>query len=247
MQLKNRAKRELEIIKGNRFFLGRTAWDRAFLQAHNPKARYFYGGELLRKAFWRDQWDIQNVKRYRIVFTNAYHPRKGAEVLLDAVKILKPLYHDIQICLIGETSGNSGYGRYLRRRMNEMRGCIVEKGRLNAKDLVNELVSSHVFISPSYIDNSPNAVCEAQLLGMPVISSFTGGVPSLIEDKQSGLFFATGDAPMLALKIQEIFEDDDLAVRLSRQARNIALHRHSPESVVSEILAVYEAIVRNAV
>jgi len=67
-------------------------------------------------------------------------------------------------------------------------------GALNAQQMTEELAMSHVFVSPSFIDNSPNAVSEAQLIGMPVISTYTGGVPSLIEEGQTGLFFQTGDA-----------------------------------------------------
>ena len=49
--------------------------------------------------------------------------------------------------------------------------------------------------------------------GMPVISTYTGGVPSLIEDKQTGIFFPTGDTPMLAAKIHDIFDNDNFEIK----------------------------------
>ena len=108
--------------------------------------------------------------------------------------------------------------------------------------MVKELVNSHVFVSPSYIDNSPNAVCEAQLLGMPVISTYTGGLPSLIDDGRTGLFVPTGDAPMLAARLKEVFEDDSLAMRLGSQAHEVAARRHDPDAIVQEIVTAYEDV-----
>lgn len=238
------AKREREIIAGNRFFMGRTAWDRAYVRALNPSAQYFHGGELLREAFWHERWNIGRARRHRIVFTNAGHPRKGTEILLDVVKLLQPLYPDIQVGIAGWISRRSGYGRYVRRRIAELGHAAIELGQLNAEQMARELVNSHVFVSPSFIDNSPNAVCEAQLIGMPVISTYTGGVPSLIEDGRTGLFVPTGDAPMLAARLRDVFEDDSLAVRLGSQAHEVAVRRHDPRSIVQEILAAYEEVLK---
>ena len=84
-KIKRMAAREKRIIAGNHFFIGRTAWDRAYVNSINPSASYFHGGELLRRHFWNKCWKLSEAKRNKIVFTNAGHPRKGAEVLLDAV------------------------------------------------------------------------------------------------------------------------------------------------------------------
>ena len=123
-----------------------------------------------------------------------------------------------------------------------MHGLVAELGQLNAEEISIELARSHVFASPSFIDNSPNAVCEAQLLGMPVLSTYTGGVPSLIEEGETGLLFPPGDAPMLAARLRQVFEDDALAVDLGKQSHVIASRRHDPESVVRQVLAAYEDV-----
>ncbi len=243
LRIRKLAKREREIIAGNRFFLGRTAWDRAYIRALNPSAQYFHGGELLREAFWQDQWNIRQSRRHRIVFTNAGgYPRKGTETLLDAVKLLQPHFPDIQVTIAGGISRRSGYGRYVRSRIAELGKAAIELGQLNAEEMLKELINSHVFVSPSFIDNSPNAVCEAQLVGMPVISTYTGGVPSLIDDGQTGLFVPTGDTPMLAARLQEVFEDDSLAVQLGSQAREVAVRRHDPNAIVHEVVTAYKEV-----
>lgn len=242
LQFRKKANREREIIHGNRHFIGRTAWDRAYIKALNPKAQYAHGGEILREPFWKKQWHLARARRHRIIFTNAGHPRKGTETLLDAVSLLLPDFPDIQVCVAGGISRRSGYGRYIRNRIVAMNGVAVELGQLDAEQMAEELAQSHVFVSPSFIDNSPNAVCEAQLVGVPVVSTYTGGVPSLIEEGKTGLFFPTGDAPMLAQRLREIFKNDSLAVSLSEHGRETARLRHDPVSVLQQILSAYEHI-----
>jgi len=241
-RIRKMAKREREIIVGNRFFMGRTKFDRAYVCALNPSAVYYHEGRMLREDFWQDRWNIGRARRHRIVFTNAYHPRKGTETLLDAVKLLKPRYPDIQVGIAGLISRRSGYGRYIRGRIEELGDAAIELGQLTAEEMVKELVNSHVFVSPSFIDNSPNAVSEAQLIGMPVISTYTGGVPSLIEDGQTGLFTPTGDAPVLAARLMDVFENNGLAELLGRQAHEIAIKRHDPDTIMNQILTTYEDV-----
>lgn len=242
MKIRRAAAREREIVAKNRFFFGRTEWDRAFVAAHNPAARYFHVGELLRDAFWGAQWDLDRVKRHQIIFTNAGHPRKGTEILLEAVRLLKPEFPDVKICIAGRISHRSGYGRYLRQRIDELDGAVAELGGVNALQMAEHLIGSHVFVSPSFIENSSNSLCEAQLLGMPVISTYVGGIPSLVEDGKTGLFFPAGDARMLASRIKSVFEDDDAAVKLGSQARETAKRRHDPDLVVRATVAAYERV-----
>lgn len=244
LDIRKQAKREREILQGNRFFMGRTAWDRACLRAMNPQAIYYTVGELLRQPFWDSRWHLEGCQRHRVVFTNAGHPRKGLEVLLDAIPLLKPEYPNIQVCVAGSISCRSGYGRFVRQKLRSLGDSAVELGALNAEQMAAELVRSHVFVSPSYIDNSPNALCEAQLVGTPVVASYTGGVPSLVEEGHTGLFFPTGDVQMLAERLRDLFTHDALARQLGSQAHEVARERHDPDLVMRQLLAAYEDVVR---
>ncbi|MGV7224311.1 MAG: glycosyltransferase family 4 protein [Nitrospinales bacterium] len=244
LKIRNNAKREHEIISGNRFFIGRTEWDSAYIHSVNPNACYYHGGELLRNEFWRKRWDIGKAQEHRIILTNASHPRKGTELLLDAVRILKPEYPGIQVCIAGAISRRSGYGRYMLKRIWDIKDTVIELGQLNAEEMSNAMVTSHLFVSPSFIENSSNAVCEAQLIGMPVIAAYTGGLPSIVENNQTGLFFQKGDAFMLARKIRQVFKSNELAVKLGENAQRAARRRHHPDLVVEDILSAYKSVLK---
>ncbi len=244
LRFRSRARREREIIQGNGFFLGRTAWDRAYIKARNPSARYYINNEILREPFFKVTWDIRNMKRHRILFTNGGHPRKGVELLFEAALLLKTRFPDIQVQIAGYISRRSGYGKYVRRWVKRLGPSACLLGQLNAEKMAAVLRSAHLFVSPSYIDNSPNAVCEAQLVGLPVLATYTGGLPSLVTDGETGLFVPTGDAASLAAKIETVFLDDQLAVRLGRQARMQALRRHDSTKIVDELIQTYQEIIQ---
>jgi L-malate glycosyltransferase len=239
------ALREREIIAGNQYFMGRTIWDQAHLHSINPAARYFHVGEMIRKLFWHARWEISQSKRHRIIFVNPGHPRKGVETVLGAADILRRDYPNLELALAGTISGRSGYGRYIRKEIKKRNEYLLCLGALNAEEMSREFLLSHVFVSPSYIENSSNAICEAQLVGMPVVSSFTGGVPSLIEDGRTGMFFPSGDAPFLASIIKKVFEDDDLAKMLSQNAHKKASNRHDPASILRELLNTYRGVIKD--
>ena len=237
------ARQEQEILERAEAFLGRTEWDRAYVRCANPDTPYYHVGEILRPAFENAVWDLSKCQRHSVVFTNCGHPRRGTETLLDALPLLCRSVPDLHIKLAGSIGNRRGYERFLRRRI-ERSGFshrIAFLGYLSAEKMAEHLRGSHVFAIPSYIENSPNSLCEAMQIGMPVVASYAGGMPSLVDQERTGLFFPAGDAAMLAQTILRIFSDDELASRLGRSARTDASLRHDPTKVVTDLLSAYRA------
>ena len=241
---KKRAKQELGIIKGNQFFIGRTAWDRSHLQAMNSSAKYFHVDEMMRDAFFKREWRLEVCQRHTIIFTNSGHPRRGTEVLLEAITLLVSEFPNIQLKLAGHLSPKSGYGRLLLRKIDDLnlRNQVGFLGYLDADQMAIELANAHVFAIASYIENSPNSLCEAMLLGMPCVASYTGGIPSLITENKDGLFFPIGDAASLADRIRQIFNDDALAERLGHLARKRAVVRHQKDTIIKQLVTTYQEV-----
>jgi len=108
---------------------------------------------------------------------------------------------------------------------------------------VNELRRARVFVLPSFIENSPNSLAEAQLTGTPSIASLTGGVQDMVVDAETGILFPAGDGEALSRQIDRVLTDDDLARRLSIQSRQAARKRHAPAQVVDDLVKAYRQIV----
>lgn len=110
--------------------------------------------------------------------------------------------------------------------------------------LVNELCSSTCYVHSSYIDNSPNSLCEAQYLGVPAIATNVGGISSLVEDGKTGLLFPANDPYTLAAIIKHTVTDNHAKMQyLSENEKSIAIARHNPQKISDNLLLIYQSII----
>lgn len=244
LNAKRGARREIKILSKADGFLGRTEWDHAHTRQYNPTALYCHVGELLRPAFYRTRWSVVNCRRHTLIYTNAGHPCRGTENLLAVVALLRKEFPDIRLRLAGTVSTRSGYGRFVRRRISKLGldDAVDFLGYIDDEKMAEELSRAHGFVLASYVENSPNSLAEAMLVGMPCVASFVGGIPSMVSDNDTGLLYPVGDIPLLADKIRSVFLDDDLATRLGNNACSVARGRHDPQVVVTQLMQAYEKI-----
>jgi len=182
------------------------------------------------------------------MFTNVRDTIRGAETLIDAIALLKREFPMVSLALGGGLNLRYGYGKALASRVKErgLEGQVEFLRWLGTEELIAQLLESHVFAITSWVENYPNSLCEAQLLGMPCVASYAGGMPSMVEDGVTGLHFPAGDAGVLAYQLRRLFLDDELAVSLGRQARAVALKRHDPQTVVHGMTDIYRQVLMNA-
>lgn len=248
-----RGKFEIKAIKSVSYVIGRTDWDRACIYFINPSVKYFFNNEILRESFYStDLWDINRCERHSIFMSQAGIPLKGLHLAIKAINKIKHFYPDIKLYVAGKNYFDkpiwklSYYEKYIINfiEKNHLKDNVIFTGFLEEHQMKNQYLNSHIFISASSIENSPNSVCEAMILGVPVISSFVGGVVNLITHRENGLYYQS-DAPyMLAFYIKCVFDSDELAIKLSKNSIKTARKRHDPEKNIEELLNIYLEIAR---
>jgi glycosyltransferase involved in cell wall biosynthesis len=110
-----------------------------------------------------------------------------------------------------------------------------------------QLLSANVFVHPSYIDNSPNSVCEAQITGVPVIACNVGGISSLIKNNETGLLVPSNDPYSLAYKIKELCVSKLKAEKISKKAVIVATKRHNSKSILLNLVSIYNKLYANQI
>ena len=115
--------------------------------------------------------------------------------------------------------------------------------REKKEQLAAEISHASLYVHPSYVENSPNSVCEAQLLGVPVVATSVGGVSSLIDDGRTGFLVRSGSAEEIAERIVAMYRNRELLRSVGRNARAEALKRHDREKIASSLLEVYRQLV----
>ncbi len=227
--------REREIMQSCKAFLGRTEWDRAFVSLYAPQARYFTCWEALRPCFYEPgEWSPP--AEPVLVSTISGPLYKGHDMVLKTARALTE-------------SGLSGfewrvYGlgdvRFAERKTGIRAADVGVRpmGFATAEELRDALLHASAYVHPSYIDNSPNSVCEAQVLGVPVVAADVGGVSSLFDSDRSSCLVPANDPLIAASRIREAIRDPDSF----RSDRAACLVRHDPRRIADGLVDIYKAL-----
>lgn len=246
---------EKEYFKICQHFIGRTQWDLEHTLTLNRKATYHFCNESLRDAFYiAPKWQIDQINKHSVFLSQAIYPLKGLHQVLKAVSLLKNEFPTILIRVAGDNiiAGDTlkermaigGYAHYIRSliRLFNLDNNIEFTGQLSEELMIQEYLKCHVFVCPSSIENSPNSLGEAQLLGAPCIASYAGGIPDMVKHGESGLLYRFEEHEMLAQAIKKVFEHPDLAMKLSSGGIKAGSERHDRQRNSERTLEIYKCI-----
>jgi len=251
LELRSWAPRERRILAGARHVIGRTRFDSDVVRVVSPGARYHHCDEVLRPEFWEHPWRPAEAVPGRVFTIVRGYARKGIGTLLEAMALLgvatrrgatmpaaTPHLH-----VAGDFVTEEGRSA-VRRAVQALRleDAVTLLGSLDASRLADELVQASVFALPSHIDNSPNSLAEAMLVGVPCVASAVGGVPSLARDGLEALLVQDGDPFALAGALDRVLTDAGLATRLSGSASRQAKQRHDPAAIRARLLEIYALV-----
>ena len=252
---RNRGKNEIEAIKRTNHIIGRTTWDKACSNQINPQANYHFCNETLREEFYKHQWDVNDCEKHSIFLSQGQYPIKGLHYMLEAIPLILKRFPKAKVYISGKDITKSDsikdkllmtyYGKYIKKMIKKLNleRNVVFTGQLDEKKMCQRYLKSHVFVCPSSIENSPNSLGEAMILGVPSVASYVGGIPDMLKDKEEG-FLYQHDAPyMLAQYVCEIFENQDLALKFSKNARERALKTHDRDENTRRLIEIYNEIV----
>jgi glycosyltransferase involved in cell wall biosynthesis len=242
------AARERKIYRACRYFIGRTGWDAAHQARLQPQGHYYAIQECMRPEFYEAvPWRREAALGSTLYTTTSGSLLKGTDVLVRAVALLRARYPDIRLRVAGVLERRNPVARRLFRlvRTLGLSGHIDFLGQLDSAHIVEELKQARMSVLSSFIENSPNSLAEAQLVGTPVVAAFAGGVQEMVTDGHTGFLYQAGDSSTLARQIARVLEDDDLAVRLASEARRVAQERHSRIRIVDDLIKAYADILKS--
>lgn len=241
-----RSKRERDYLTNIRYIFGRTFWDRLCTLTYNPQRKYYEVGEIMRPPFYQKHWQKSLYSdKLKIVTTISGGIYKGLETILKTASLLKYASFDFEWHIAGYRENTKWV--YLSERVANVksRDCnIIFHGRVTADELAELLSTSGIYVHASHIENSPNSVCEAMLIGVPIIATYAGGTASLLQHEKEGVLVQDGDPYVLAGAIIEMAQHPQKAELYAKAAQSRALIRHDPKRICEELLNGYNNIIQ---
>jgi len=229
---------EKKYLSQYKYFSCRTHWDREYVGTASPDAKIYTIWEMIRSDFFNNHFSENSNK---VLFVGGKNPIKGLKELLFA-------FNDslqekgLELIILGNCDRDAVHRIIEQNTLENINIDYIEcRGMQDASGMIKAYEDSFCLVHPTYIDNSPNSVCEAQLSGLPVIATDVGGVSSLIEDKKTGLLIGK-ESKDIEIAVDRLLNDDTLRKNISIESRRIARERHDPDLILEQTLKMYHNI-----
>jgi len=160
---------------------------------------------------------------FRILCVARFEEVKGHTYLVEACKLLRQRGTAFECHLIGDGPLVSRIEKQIRRA--GLQDTIRLVGGRPHPEVIEELRQADVVVlataptTNGKHEGIPNALKEAMACGLPVVASFVGGIPELVEDGRTGILVPPRDAAALANALQRLNDDRVLCCRLGCAAR----------------------------
>ena len=146
-------------------------------------------------------------------FSEVYNPLLALQVL----EILLLKYRDAELCMVGPEKDETL--KACRRMAEEKELPVKFFGRMSKEHWVQLAAEYDIFLNTTNVDNTPVSVIEAMALGLPVVSTEVGGMPFLLEDKETGLLVPPGNAIKMAEAVEYLLQHPERGTVIAAAAR----------------------------
>lgn len=171
-----------------------------------------------------------------ILSMSEHYTRKGLDILLRALGLLRQRGQRFRACLLGG-GVLLDYHRQLAKDLPLGESTVLTG---NVPDVSPYLIRSDVFVLPSLEEGSGSvALLEAMQQGRAIVTTAVDGLKEDIEEGKTGLFVPPGDAGALASVLERLLKDAPLRRRLGDAARVEYARRFSAEGFCQALGAVY--------
>jgi colanic acid/amylovoran biosynthesis glycosyltransferase len=150
-------------------------------------------------------------------------PKKGLQVLLQALLLLRREGMDCRLQIIGEGPEEKALKNFCLA--NDLDGAVTFTPFVPRHTLPDYFRRAAIFVLPCMVaddgdrDGIPNVMAEAMACGLPVVSTMISAIPELVEHGRTGLLTAPGDAVALAAAIRQLLTNETLRHTMAVAAR----------------------------
>jgi len=173
-----------------------------------------------------------------------FRPRKGVEVLLEALAILKQQGLPVRLRAVGGFE-TPQYALAIAARAARLGVADLVEWPGFTRNVTAELLQMDLFVLPSLFgEGLPMVVLEAMAAGVPVVATDVEGIPEAIRNGWDGLLAKAGDAQDLARAIAQIVSGqlDWSALRASALKRHA--EKFSDRAMAAGVADVYRDVLR---
>ena len=175
----------------------------------------------------------------RLICVGRLSGEKAQLLLIEATRQLAVEGIDFQLVLAGDGPMRSELEALILRHGLQARIRIT--GWLSSDQVRAEIVAARALVLPSFAEGLPVVIMEAMALGRPVIATFVGGIPELVQLGENGWLVPAGDVIALATAIQKCLDAPPKVLeQMGELARERVLAQHNVDVEASRLGALFK-------
>ncbi|MBV6624694.1 MAG: glycosyltransferase [Rivularia sp. (in: Bacteria)] len=185
----------------------------------------------------------------RIATTGRLVEKKGIEYAIRAIADVVKVHNNVEFNVIGDGELKERFAQIINEL--NLADKVHLKGWKNQKEIISILDKSHIFVAPSVTasdgnqDAPVNTLKEAMAMGLPVIGTFHGGIPELVEDGVSGFLVPERDEKAIAQKLIYLIEHPEIWSQMGSHGRQKVEENYDTDKLNSELVEIYQQVLSN--
>ena len=211
-------------------------------------ARYGMSGQVIPnivnvERFQPDPDRVPEMNAPHIIVARNLEAIYGNDLALKAFARIVALLPEARLSIAG-----SGPERDALRSLADELGIgnkVRFTGRLDRDQMAELYRQADVMLNPTRVDNMPNSVLEALASGLPVVCTRVGGVPFIVEHRETAMLVAPEDPGAIAVATLELLTRPDLRARIVGNGL-IAARRYRWSAVRDRLARAYSDAVESA-
>ncbi|MCO5259135.1 MAG: glycosyltransferase family 4 protein [Crocinitomicaceae bacterium] len=163
----------------------------------------------------------QVIENHSILWVRAHNVIYQPWVAVEALKIIRETFPQASLTMIGPDKGRLSKVKEIIAQY-QLQDAVRILGAVPNNELSPYYTSHHVFFNTTTFESFGVCVLEAAASGIPIVSNQVGEIPYLWKDENEALLVSNNSPQLFAEQTIRIFNDKDLAMKLSNNARKKA-------------------------
>lgn len=186
--------------------------------------------------FFSGPYPAKSNDTVRFLFLGQLVERKGIDILVNAFSSVSK---NCELFLVGGDWSSLGFPQKIKKMIKYLNLTDRVHCLNHREDAIALIGDCDVFVLPSLSEARPRSIIEAMLIGKCVLSTDVGGIPSLVQNGQTGLLVKSKDIHSLGEAIEKLVKDSELRKSLAINARQYALQTFDPVKTVKNYIDIY--------
>lgn len=186
------------------------------IKKYLPENRVHFCPNGIPENVQRSKFQVEGTETVQILFLSNLIESKGVFVLLEACKILQNKYLKFHCTFVGGVGDVSEQQFDFKVHQLGIETCVSYVGEKYGEEKESELLKADIFAFPTYYHNEcfPLVILEAMQHHLPIVSTYEGGIPDIVEDNISGFVVKQMDVNNLAKKIEILIKNPALRKKM---------------------------------